>query len=64
MELSETKAAPLKESYDHDTLRTGVGLVLDNLGMTSEEGTSSLAALVINITDWRAAVIRDRAFPL
>jgi hypothetical protein len=29
----------------------GIGLVLDNFGMTSEEGMSSLAAQVINVID-------------
>jgi hypothetical protein len=36
------KSTLLKEFNDHDTLRFAVGLVLDDLGMTSELGTSSI----------------------
>jgi hypothetical protein len=38
-ELGESKSTLLKESDDHDTLRLAIGLVLEDLGMTSEPRT-------------------------
>jgi hypothetical protein len=49
--LNEVKASLLKESDEHDTLRTAVGLVHGELRMTSEQGTSSLVIRVLNIMD-------------
>jgi hypothetical protein len=46
-ELDEAKNTLLKESDDHDTPRLAVGLVLDDLGMTSEEGASSITTQVV-----------------
>ena len=42
-ELSEAMDSLLRESDKHDALRVDVGLVFSELGMTSEQGTSSFA---------------------
>jgi hypothetical protein len=42
-ELSEVNARLHQESSEHDTLRTAVGLVLNDFEMTSELGMSLLA---------------------
>ena len=42
-ELSEARDSLLRESDKHDALRADVGLVFSELGMTSEQGTSSFA---------------------
>jgi hypothetical protein len=57
-ELGETKATLLTESDDHHILQRAIRLVLDNLGMTSEEGTSSHAAQVIHVTDRECKMAR------
>ncbi|RLM66182.1 translation initiation factor IF-2-like [Panicum miliaceum] len=57
-ELGEAKNTLLKESDDHDTLRPSVGLVLDDLEMTSKEGTSSIMTQVINIMDRARGMVR------
>jgi hypothetical protein len=41
----------LKESGEHDTLQTAIGLVLNDFEMTSESGMSSLAVQVVNVAD-------------
>jgi hypothetical protein len=50
-ELGEAKRTLLKESNDHDTLRLAVGLVLDDLGMMLEPGTSSITIQVVSAMD-------------
>jgi hypothetical protein len=51
-ELGEANAMLRKESGKHDTLRTAVGLVLNDFEMTSEPGMSSPVVQVVNVMDW------------
>jgi hypothetical protein len=53
------KSILLKESNDHDTLWLAVGLVLDDLGMTSESGTSSMVTQVISVRDRARRMVRQ-----
>jgi hypothetical protein len=62
-ELGEVNATLRKESGEHDTLRTVVGLVLNDFEMTSESGTSSLAVQVVNVAD-QACGMAKRALHL
>jgi hypothetical protein len=61
--LSEANATLHKESSEHNTLRTAVGLVLNDFEVPSEPGTSSLAVQVANVTD-RARGMAKRALHL
>jgi hypothetical protein len=45
------KANLLKESDKHDTLQAAVGLVLGKLGMSSEQGISTLVIRVLDVMD-------------
>ena len=48
-----------EESGEHDSLRTTVGLVMDDLRMTSPQGTSSLVVCALSITDRARELARD-----
>jgi hypothetical protein len=50
-ELGEASATLRNEPGEHDTLRTSVGLVLNDFKMTLELRTSSLAVQVSNVAD-------------
>jgi hypothetical protein len=58
-ELGETKATLRKESGEHDTLQTAVGLVLNDFEMTLEAGMSLLAVQVVNATDRARGVLKQ-----
>jgi hypothetical protein len=62
-ELGEVNATLRKESGGHNTLRTAVGLVLNDFEMASKLGTSSLAVQVINVAN-RACGMVKRALHL
>lgn len=47
------------ESNDHKSLRTAVGLVMDDLGMASAQGVSSLVVRAVGITDRARRLVRD-----
>jgi hypothetical protein len=47
------------ESSEHDSLRTTIGLVMDDLGMTSPQGTNSLVVCALSITDRACELARD-----
>jgi hypothetical protein len=49
----------LKESDEHDALQVAIGIVFNELGMTPEQGTSSLVTRVLNITDRVRGMVRQ-----
>lgn len=57
--LTEVSRSLETESSDHESLRSAVGLVMDDLGMTSAQGVSSLAVHAIGITDQARELMRD-----
>jgi hypothetical protein len=57
--LGEAKSTLLKKSDNHDTLPCAVRLVLDDLGMTLEPRTNSIATQLINVMDQARGMVRQ-----
>jgi hypothetical protein len=58
-DLGEARVSLLKESDKHDALWVAIGIVFDELGMASEQGTSSLMSWLLNIMDRTCGMARQ-----
>ena len=61
-QLSEVRGQLQSESDDHDALRTAIGLVFDDIGVTPTAETSSLTVRVTQISDQARALARKALY--